>query len=284
MKFLRSLACTATLLTGHAAAAAGFHDHLGLQLWSLRDQTKVSTTGALDLAVGFGFTEVETAGTGNLSVADFARELSARHLMAVAAHTGYEALQNDLPKAIADAKALGAKTIICPWIPHDREKGLSVADAHRVAADFNAWGEACRAAGLQFGWHPHGFEFVADAHGDTPFAVIARETKPDLVCFELDVFWVFHAGQDPVKLLQQYPGRWRFLHVKDIRKGAVTGLSTGSAPPTDKVAVGDGQIDWPAVFDAAAKAGVTHSFIEDEGVQPLKDIPASLRYLKTLKP
>jgi sugar phosphate isomerase/epimerase len=71
--------------------------------------------------------------------------------------------------------------------------------------------------------------------------------------------------------------------VKDIRKGAVTGLTTGSAPPTDKVAVGDGQIDWPAVLRAAAKVGVKHYFIEDEGVQPLKEIPASLRYLKSLK-
>ncbi|MES1195265.1 MAG: sugar phosphate isomerase/epimerase [Opitutus sp.] len=284
MKLLRSLACSALLLTGLTAGAAGLYDHLGLQLWSLRDQTKASTTGALDLTVGFGFTEVETAGTGSLSVAEFAKELAARHLTVVAAHTGYEALQKDLPKAIADAKTLGAKTIICPWIPHDKEKGFTVAEAHRVAADFNAWGEACRAAGLQFGWHPHGFEFAADAHGDTPFADIARETKAELVCFELDVFWVFHAGQDPVKLLQQYPGRWRFLHVKDIRKGAPTGFSTGSAPVTDKVAVGTGQIDWPAVLAAAAKAGVTHYFIEDEGAQPLQDIPASLRYLKTLKP
>jgi sugar phosphate isomerase/epimerase len=47
--------------------------------------------------------------------------------------------------------------------------------------------------------------------------------------------------------------------------------------------VGDGQIDWPVLLRAAAKAGVKHYFIEDEGVQPLKEIPASLRYLKTLK-
>src|SRR5882762_7204609 len=101
MKFIRSFACSALLLAGLTARAAGFHDHLGLQLWSLRDQTKVSTTGALDLTAGFGFTEVETAGTGSLSVADFAKELQARKLTAVAAHTGYEALQKDLPQAIA---------------------------------------------------------------------------------------------------------------------------------------------------------------------------------------
>ncbi len=283
---MRSSACllAAVLSAGAVTAfAEGFQNHLGLQLYSLRDQTKQSTTGALDLAAGFGFTEVETAGTGSLGVTDFAKELQARKLTVVASHAGYEAFQKDTAKVIADAKVLGAKYVIIPWLPHDKEKGFSADDARRVAADFNTWGEACRAAGLQFGFHPHGFEFKADAAGITPFDIIARETKAELVTFEIDVFWVFHAGQDPVKLMEKYPDRWRLMHVKDIRKGAVTGLSTGSAPPTDKVAVGDGQIDWPAVLRAAAKAGVKHYFIEDEGVQPLKEIPASVAYLKSLK-
>ncbi|HEY0864494.1 MAG TPA: sugar phosphate isomerase/epimerase [Lacunisphaera sp.] len=274
----------AVLSAGAAPAfAEGFQDHLGLQLWSLRDTTKESTTKALDLAAGYGFTEVETAGTGSLSITDFARELQARKLQAVAMHAGYEVLQKDVAKVIADAKVLGAKYVIVPWLPHDKATGLTPEVARRAAADFNAWGEACRAAGLQFGFHPHGFEFKAGADGLTPFDIIARETNPDLVCFEMDVFWVVHPGQDPVQLLQKYSGRWRLMHVKDLRKGAVTGIHTGAAPPTDKVAVGDGQIDWPAVLRAAAQAGVQHYFIEDEGVQPLKEIPASLRYLKGLK-
>jgi sugar phosphate isomerase/epimerase len=283
---MRSSACllAAVLSAGAVTAfAEGFQDHLGLQLWSLRDQTKQSTTGALDLAVSFGFTEVETAGTGSLSVTEFAKELQARQLKVVAAHAGYEALTKDPAKVIADARVLGARYVVVPWLPHDKATGLTPEVARKAAADFNTWGAACRAAGLQFGFHPHGFEFKADAAGVTPFDIIARETDPGLVVFEMDVFWVVHPGQDPVKLLEKYPGRWHLMHVKDLRKGAVTGIHTGAAPPTDKVAVGDGQVDWPAVLRAAAKAGVKHYFIEDEGVQPLKEIPASVRYLKSLK-
>lgn len=283
---MRPSACllAAVLSAGTVTAfAESFQDHLGLQLWSLRDQTKQSTTGALDLATGFGFTEVETAGTGSLSVTDFAKELLARKLTVIATHASYEALTKDTAKVIADARVLGAKYVIVPWLPHDKATGVTAEVARKAAADFNTWGAACRAAGLQFGFHPHGFEFKADADGVTPFDIIARETNPGLVVFEMDVFWVVHPGQDPVKLLEKYPGRWRLMHVKDLRKGAVTGIHTGAAPPTDKVAVGDGQIDWPAVLRAAGKAGVKHYFIEDEGVQPLKEIPASVRYLKTLK-
>jgi sugar phosphate isomerase/epimerase len=265
------------------AFAAGYHDHLGLQLWSLRDTTKVSTTRALDLAASFGFTEVETAGTGNLSAADFAQELAARKLVAIAVHAGYEALATNSAQVIADAKALGAKYVIVPWLPFDRAKGFTADDARRVAADFNAWGAACKAAGLVFGFHPHGFEFKAGPDGVTPFDIIARETNPDLVVFEMDVFWVVLPGQNPVTLLKKYPGRWHLMHVKDLRKGAVLGIHTGAAPPTDKVIVGDGQVDWPAVFAAAEQAGVKHYFIEDEGVQPLREIPLSVKYIKGLK-
>lgn len=280
MKLLRSLISAATITT--TLAAGSFHDHIGLQLWSLRTQTKTDALGALDIAVRFGFREVETAGTGGLPVADFARELRARSLTVIAAHTGYDGLRKDLGKAISDAKTLGAGYLICPSLP--RSKPFTAEEARRVAAEFNAWGEACRAAGIKFGYHTHGFEFVAATPGgETAFDILMRETNPDLVSFELDVFWVFHAGVDPSDLLEKYAGRWRFLHLKDIRKGAVTGLSTGSALPTDKVAVGDGQIDWRAVLRAAEKSGVTHYFIEDESVQPLKDIPTSLTYLKGLK-
>jgi sugar phosphate isomerase/epimerase len=99
----------------------------------------------------------------------------------------------------------------------------------------------------------------------------------------MDVFWATHGGQDPVKLLAQYPDRWKMMHVKDIRKGAPIGIYTGRAPATDDVPVGTGQVDWPAVFKEAQKVGVEWYFIEDESVAPLDDIPLSVAYVKSLK-
>ena len=71
--------------------------------------------------------------------------------------------------------------------------------------------------------------------------------------------------------------------MNDIRKGAVTGLATGSAAPTDNVTVGTGQINWPEVLKAAQKIGVEHYFIEDETPTPLQCIPDSLKFLRGLK-
>ena len=280
MKHLLPLLITVTTL-----AASDFHDRLGLQMWSLRDQAKESTTGALDLARGYGFTEIEAAGTGSLTAGDYAKALAARGLRAVAGHYSYDRLSTDLPGVISEAKALGLKFVVCPYPRTEKGKGVTEAIIHTMAADFNRWGAACKAAGLRFGFHPHGLEFVPTAagHGEVLFDVLARETKADLVCYEMDVFWAFHAGQDPVALLKKYPDRWALMHVKDIRKGAVTGLSTGNAPPIDNVAVGTGQIDWVAVLGTAQKIGLKHYFIEDETPTPLRCIPDSIAYLRALK-
>jgi sugar phosphate isomerase/epimerase len=264
------------------APRSDFHDHLGLQLWSLRSQVKEGVPAALDQVRAYGLTEIETAGTGNLSPASFADELRRHGLKAASAHVGYDLLKKDISAAIRDAQALGVTYIVCPTIPHLGT--FNEASAHRVAADFNTWGAACKAAGLRFGYHTHGFEFTRAFKNsdDLVFDILARETKPELVCFEMDVFWVTHAGQDPVRLLEKYPDRWRLLHLKDIRKGAVTGLSTGSAAPIDNVPVGAGQVDWPAVLRKAAEVGVDYYFIEDETPAPLQNIPASLKYLRGL--
>ncbi|MEO6005023.1 MAG: sugar phosphate isomerase/epimerase [Opitutus sp.] len=267
-----------------ASPAVDFHEHLGLQMWSLRDTTKTDMKAALDLVKQYGLKEVEAAGTGNLTQEQYIAELKARGIKVIGMHAGYELLEKDLALQIATAKALGATYLICPWIAHPKE-GLSEELAHKVAQNFNTWGKACRAAGIKLGLHPHGFEFVPTkaGHGETVFDLIARETDPENLCFEMDVFWVFHAGQDPVTLLKKYGSRWQLLHVKDIRKGAVTGLSTGSAPPTDNVAVGTGQIDWPAVLRTSQELGIKYYLIEDETPTPLQAIPDSLKYLRGLK-
>jgi len=154
-----------------------------------------------------------------------------------------------------------------------------------VAADFNAWGTAIQAAGMKFAFHPHGYEFhpIPGGHGETPFDLLVSLTKPGVVSFEMDVFWVAHAGVDPAKLLARYPDRWTLLHVKDLRKGGEVGVGTRSAPAEDHVAVGTGQLDWSSILKAAKAVGVKYYFIEDETAAPLQNIPVSVRFLQTFK-
>jgi sugar phosphate isomerase/epimerase len=257
-------------------------DHLGLQFWSLRHDFEANVANGLDETKALGFTLVETAGTYGLKPTDFRDQLMAHGLKAVAAHLPYERLKNDLPAVIGEAKSLGVEYVVIPWLPQPE---FDAAAARAVAADFNAWGSAIQAAGMKFAFHPHGYEFhpIPGGSGETPFDLLVSLTKPGVVSFEMDVFWVAHAGVDPARLLARYPDRWTLLHVKDLRKGGEVGVGTRSAPAEDHVAVGTGQLDWSSILHAAKAIGVEYYFIEDETAAPLQNIPVSVRYLQTFK-
>jgi sugar phosphate isomerase/epimerase len=279
---LLSLALLVSANAQETPAAPSFFGQAGLQLYSLRDLFKQDVPKALDQAKAFGITEVELAGMYNLSVPDYLKLLQDRALEPISGHYQYDRLTKDLPGVIAEAKALGLKFVACPWIPH-KEAEFSEADARKAAADFNQWGEALNKESMIFAYHNHGYEFRPLADGTTLLDLMMRETKPEFVSFEMDVFWVMHPGQDPVKLLEKYPHRWALMHLKDIRKGAQVGIYTGHAPLTDDVPLGTGLVNWPAVLRAAAIAGVQHYFIEDESPTAVAAIPQSLKYLEGLK-
>lgn len=271
-------------LTSYCVAAdpaGSFHGTAGLQLYSLRDSFKTDVGATLDKVKAYGFKEVETAGTYGMPAEAFRKELESRGLTPVSGHFQYEALGKDINAVIKEAKALGLKYVACPWIPHTIAE-FSEADSRKAAADFNKWGEALKKEGITFAYHPHGYEFKPHDDG-TLFDVLAKQTNPEFVSFEMDVFWVVHPGANPVQLLEKYPNRWVLMHLKDIRKGARTGVYTGQAPKTDDVPLGTGLVDWPAVLKAAHKAGVKHYFIEDESPTVESQIPASLKYLESVK-
>jgi sugar phosphate isomerase/epimerase len=192
----------------------------------------------------------------------------------------FDRLRDDMPGAFAEAKALGATWVVCPWITHDKE--FTREDALRSAELFNKVGAAAEAAGLRFGYHCHGYEMLPAPEG-TRFDTLAQNTDPKRVTFQVDVFHTLHGGANPVDLINRYSGRVTSLHLKDLKKGVAITKGTGTAPPELDVPLGTGQVDWPSVLKAAMKAGASFYYVEDESSDPLSHIPQSLKYLQGLK-
>jgi sugar phosphate isomerase/epimerase len=256
-----------------------FKGPLGLQLYSLRDQFAKDVPGTLDKVRDMGFTDVELAGTYNLSPEEFKAELDKRGLKAVSAHFPYKRFRDDLDGVIREAKVLGLQYAGTAWIDH---KDPFDEKQCREAIDvFNKAGGALHEQGIQFFYHTHGYEFQP-YHDGTLFDMLVTETKPEYVSFEMDVFWIVHAGQDPVALLNKYGDRFKLTHLKGMKEGTPTGLATGHSDVTNDVPVGTGKIDFPPIFRATEKAGVKYHFIEDESPTSEQQIPQTLRYLETV--
>lgn len=257
-----------------------FQGPVGLQLYSLRAQLVKDVPATLDQVRGFGIEYVELAGTYNLAPEKFKELLDARGLKPISGHFPFERFRDRVEDVARDAKTLDLQYAGCAWIPHPGD--FDEKTCRQAIAVFNRAGEALAKHGLKFFYHTHGYEF--HPHGDgTLFDLMMAETKPEFVRYQMDVFWIVHPGQDPVKLLEKYGRRFELMHMKDMKKGTPTGILTGQSDVTNNVPLGAGVMDWPAILKAARRAGVKWYIIEDESPTVVEHIPQSLRYLEQVR-
>jgi sugar phosphate isomerase/epimerase len=253
---------------------------VGLQLWSLREYLPKELAGTLAKVRGMGFRDVEDAGLWKHTLSEMRAALDAAGLRSTSAHMDMERLRDKPAEAFAEVKGLGATSVVCPWIPHG--KTFTRDDALKAAEAFNRIGKGASEAGLRFGYHCHGYEFVPSPEG-TLFDTLAGATDPKTVAFQIDVFHAYNGGADPTRLIEKYKGRVTSLHLKDLKKGAKVVAGSPGAEADVDVPLGTGQVDFPAVLRAAVNAGVSMYFIEDESKDPLGHIPQSVAYLEGLK-
>jgi sugar phosphate isomerase/epimerase len=259
-----------------------FKGPLGVQLWSFRDLAKTNPAAMMDTVRRMGFTNVETAGLYGMTAAQFAGALQKAGLHATSMHVDYKDLKNHPDSVIANAKALGAKWVGLAWYPHDDKKGFTEADARQAIADFNSFGKTLKAGGISFFYHDHGFEPVKFGNGTLLDLMISR-TDPALVHYEMDVLWTWLPGVDPVALIQKYPGRFKLMHIKDMKPGVARGSLSGGIPAEQQSAIGEGQVPWPRVLEAAQKDGFEYYYLEDETPDPMVNVPKSVAYLEKLR-
>jgi sugar phosphate isomerase/epimerase len=252
---------------------------LGIQTYSFRRSMKVDVLKTLDTIKMMGFTEIEGGG-GPVPAEEFRKMCDERGLSIPSTGAGYEQLVNDAQSIADRAKILGAKYVMCAWIPHNGD--FTLANAEQAVKDFNAIGKVLKDNGLTFAYHAHGYEFQPWEKGKTLLDYLFEKTNPDYVSFEMDVMWIHFGGGDPAKLLKKYGDRWKLLHLKDLKKGTPKD-KTGLTSPENDVVLGTGELDIPGILKAAKKVGIKHYFIEDESSIVTGQVPQSIAYLKSLK-
>ncbi len=260
-------------------SAESFKGAMAVQLWSFRNDFKKDVPGTLKRVRELGFTNVELAGYYGMTAKQFRAELDKAGLKAVSMHIELKTARDKIDEVIRDAKILGVQEVGVPWI----KSPFTKSDCLQTIEIFNRAGEKLAANGLRFFYHIHGYEFVPNEGGTgTLFDLLMEKTNPKFVSMQLDTYHVAFPGQDPVKLMQKYPGRFSSLHLKDIRKDVV-GDNSGAFREKDATPMGQGKINWPEVLKASEKEGVKWYIIEDETTAVWQGIGESLKYLQALK-
>ncbi|GHB54979.1 sugar phosphate isomerase [Streptomyces viridiviolaceus] len=244
---------------------------IGMHLFTMRSALAADFKGTLARLAEIGYATVGVSGRHGNSAAAIRAMLDETHLRAVLEHVGYDTVRGSgLPQALDDIRTLGARWIVVPSLPGAMHTPAGFREAAR---EFNKAGLAAREAGLgPLLFHNHGADHqVVD--GENLYEILLRETDPDLVGFELDVYWAAKGGSsDPQDLFAEHRRRFPALHVKDMDP------SGGFAD------VGSGVLDFAAMFDTARSGGVKQWLVEhDSPTDPFATAQDGYTYLANLR-
>ncbi len=254
---------------------------IGLQLYSLRNQFKEDVPGTFAKIKDWKIKLIEGGGTYGLSMEEYKKLLKQNNLKMVSVGADFNDLDKNPQKVVDNAKAFGAKYVMCAWVPH-KQGDFTMQEINKAIDVFNASGKLLAENGIKLCYHPHGYEFRPYEDG-TMFDYMVKNTDPRYLNFEMDVFWVKHPGQDPVALLKKYPERFLMMHLKDRAPGT-PGNQEGHAPDETNVVLGQGDVGIAEIMKTASKiSNIKYYFIEDESPTPTTQIPMSLQFLKSIK-
>jgi len=254
------------------AAEADVLEHLGVALYTVRDQMKADAAGTLKAIADLGYRYVESGLLPPLGPALKAAGLKQASAYAptylVTGNRKAWAGSGDLvpegyswSQAIDEAKSQGLQYLVIVYLMRGERGGL---DVYRdLATKLAKAGEACRKAGLGLAYHPHAFEYEA-IDGVRPIELLLKETPKESLGLELDTFWSSIAGVDPVKMVETHSGRVPLVHLKDKATGTAVQYDEGKVAKEAFKEIGRGAIDYAAFLPAAAKAGVKYYYVEQD--------------------
>lgn len=260
---------------GGSGAKATAKKHIGLQLYSLREDVKeIGIQKVLEMVAKMGYSHLETAGYNNgkiygLNPAEFKKMVDDLGMKATSAHLSKyisdsrDADMNWWNVAVEAHNEAGMKYMIMPSSPLKNE-GATADNVKRYADYFNEIGLITAAASIKFGYHNHEFEFENKIDGVPVYDLLVEQTSPNHVLFQNDVYWTQVGGYNPVDYLKKYPKRIQVLHIKD------------------KQAIGaSGTMDFKAIFDQFYTNGGKDWYVEVEEYigTPEEDVKQSYDFL-----
>jgi sugar phosphate isomerase/epimerase len=235
----------------------------GLQLWSIREELEKNYREAILKVGALGYCGVEFAGYGGLSAGEMKALLKEANLAPIGSHTAIETFENSFAQDLAYHKEIGTPYILCP------SADLSTPEKVQHLVDvLNEAAALAKGSGIKIGFHNHQHEFKK-FDGKYILDIIAENTTDD-VLFELDVYWIRYAGEDPFAWIQKLGSRVELIHIKQIGKDNAN------------VEVGEGDIDIKELVAASVYA--KHFIVEQEGYdKPVWDTTKNnIDYLKGL--
>jgi sugar phosphate isomerase/epimerase len=240
---------------------------IGLELYTVRNLTPKDYEGTIAKVAEIGYKEVEPVDYGGMTPKQYRAMLDKYGLTAPSTHAG--ATEGpDLEKQLEGFQTMGILYTEVRGGPGGNRGPQTEETVKRSAEAINAHGQVVKKFGMKMLIHNHTAEFSPlSGSSKTMYDVLLAETDPSLVAMQLDIGWASVAGQNILEMFRQHPGRFELWHVKDARGiAAMTpDMNQSARMKAAKLApVGEGEVDYKAIFAAAGQAGMKHFCIEQD--------------------
>lgn len=243
----------------------------GLQLFSLRDVAEKNFDEALGVAASLGFSSVEPAGFFGNAPEAVAAMLQKYGLGVPTTHTGLRELTENFNGVIKMHRAIGCNTLI-----FSSSKFKTAAQLEQTMETVLYFREKLKKEGMELMFHNHIPEFLPNEDGQIFFEELWKRTD---LRFELDTFWAYNAGLDPVELMERMGDRLCFVHLKDgFKKDLLHPEGTGRG-----MALGEGEAPVAAVRQKAIELGLP-MIVESGDCYPTGplEVARCMNYLQSL--
>jgi len=262
------LASAGSLLEA-AQIAPQWKNQIGLELYTVRDLMAKDYEGTLARVAAIGYKEVEPADPYNhMSPEQYKALLDKYHLKMYSSHA--DATDGPgLEKELEGQAKMGLKYTAVQPAPGQarRHEQRSIESVKRRCEEMNKHGVLLKKFGMKYYIHNHSGEFdVLEDGKTTEYDILLKDTDPALVAMQLDIGWAYVGGQDAIEMFKKNPGRYELWHVKDAKYKELDPKMTPSQRMRHAkiVTMGEGDIDYRAVFANAKLAGLKHFVIEQD--------------------
>lgn len=256
---------------------------LAVQGYTLRDFAKTPEDIAKTCAriKKIGYDAVQLSGWGKIEYPELAKIFKNEGLTCCASHIGFDRIYNETEKVAEEHHIIGCKhtapgSMPGAWGGNTMGYGRSLEGYTKFAKDASEASEKLSKLGITLSYHNHKFEFEKyPKEGGRRGQDILIEDSNKFLNFELDTFWVQAGGCDPAAYIRKCKGRIPLLHLKDM---------TIRDDKQIMAEVGEGNLNWPAILQAAKEAGVEWYIVEQDSCErdPFESVAISLRNLKAM--
>lgn len=291
-KFIQSsmaLLAGTTLLSKTSFAAPVSSEIIGLQLYSVRDDMQKDPMGTLKQLAKMGYKHVEHANYIDrkfygYTAIEFKKILDDLGLKMPSGHTvmgkdHWDSAKKDFSDSwkytVEDAAYMGQKYVISPWMDESMRKTYD--DMVGYLDVFNKCGDLCQKFGMKFGYHNHWAEFTEKLNGVRLFDIMMQKLDVNKVVMQLDIGNMYIGGAKAIDVINQYPGKFELIHVKDE-------IAVNTQEKYESAILGKGIIPVKEVLDLCRKTGGTKVYIiEQESYQGKLPVDCVKQDLNTMR-